>query len=198
MGTTTGTVKVFHAPTLKAKFTGKLALGRQTPSCILDILHVAKASCVLVSTVDGIIWSFHDRLFPQGLMIQSRMTMTDNYPCYHLVEVRTEKSLEVWGTMDDSQLCLLERDRNDWKVQEMKVLTGDPKLRVCAHIVLASFKSKKGILQNHLWISYRSRGTLVCWDTSLHQQRRVINCNSFQSLKTGRDMFTFHKGNICF
>lgn len=185
MGTTAGTLKVFHAPTLRAKFTGKVMIGGIHSSCILDILHVESASCVLISTACGDIWSFHDGLTTKGLKIQCRLNLIDNYQCYHLVALETEGSVQVWGTLDDSQLCLLERDGAGWKSQAIKVRTGDPKLRLCSHIALASFKDKKRVLQNHLWISYRSRGVLVAWDTSSRQQRAVINCNSFQQLKKG-------------
>ena len=182
MGTSTGTLKVFHAPTLKAKFTG---MGGARASCILDILHLEKTSSVLVSTISGDIWSFHDRLSPHGLRIQCRLSLSDCLPCYHLVAVETDESVEVWGTLDNSQLCLLEKDGSGWKSQEIRVATGDPKLRVCSHIILASFRNKKGVTQNHLWISYRSRGVLVAWDVSSRQQKAVVNCNSFPQLKSG-------------
>ena len=185
MGTTTGTIKVFHAPTLQAKFTGKLKIGASRPSCILNILHIPSMACVLVSTANGDIWSFKDRLTPKGLVKQCRLTLTDNYQCYHLVAVEREGTVEVWGTMDNSQLCLLERDGGlVWKSQEIKVTTGDPKLPRCSHIALASFVNKRGVAQNHLWISYRSRGVLVVWDASSRQQLAVVNCNnSFPQLK---------------
>ena len=183
MGTTTGTLKVFHAPTLKAKFTGKLTIGPQKPSCILDILHIESLSCVLVSTTAGDIWSFHDSLTAHGLIKQCRLPLTDNYQCYHLVAVESQGSVEIWGTLDNSQLCLLEKDGAGWKSQEIKVKTGDPKLRLCSHIALAQFKDKRGASQSHLWISFRSRGVLVSLDAALRQQRCVINCNSFQQLK---------------
>jgi serine/threonine protein kinase len=189
MGTTTGTIKVFHAPTLQAKFTGKLIIGASRPSCILNILHIPSMACVLVSTANGDIWSFQDRLTPKGLVKQCRLTLTDYYQCYHLVAVEREGTVEVWGTMDNSQLCLLERDGGlMWKSQEIKVNTGDPKLRLCSHIALASFVNKRGVGQNHLWISYRSRGVLVAWDANSRQQLAVINCNnSFPQLKANKD-----------
>ena len=191
MGTTTGTLKVFHAPTLKAKFTGKLAVGVDRPSCVLNILHIPSISCVLVSTANGDIWSFHDKLTDKGLVIQCRLALIDNYQCYHLVAVEREGLVEVWGTMDNSQLCLLESDGAlGWKTQEVKVQTGDPKLRLCSHIALANFKNgSKGVEQNHLWISYRSRGVLVSWDANSRQQLAVVNCNnSFKQLKAGKAM----------
>ena len=186
MGTTTGTLKVFHAPTLKAKFTGKLVVdvsGR--PSCILNILHIPSISCVLVSTANGEIWSFRDTLTPKGLVIQDQLALTDYYQCYHLVAVEREGAVEVWGTMDNSQLCLLETNgEGRWKSQEIKVNTGDPKLRLCSHIALANFTNTRGVGQNHLWISYRSRGVLVAWNADSRQQLTVVNCNtSFPQLK---------------
>ena len=185
LGTTSGTLKIFHAPTLKAKFTGKLAIGGIQASSILDICHVPKASCVFIATVNGDLWTFDDCLSPRGLRIQNRLTLTDNYRIYHLVVVETATSVEVWGTVDDSQLCLLEREESGWKSQEMKIVTGDPKLRVCSHITLASFKNKRGVQQSYLWISYRSRGLLVAWDASSRKQRALVNCNSFPQLKPG-------------
>ena len=199
MGTTTGTLKIFHAPTLKAKYTGKLIIGVMNPSCVLNILHVESASCVLVSTTNGEIWSFCDSLSVRGLVIQCRLTLTDNYQCYHMVAVEREGTVEVWGTMDNSQLCLLESDGAGWRSQEVKVNTDDPKLRLCSHIALAHFKDKKGVTQDHIWISYRSRGVLVAWDAVAREQRAVINCNiSFQQLKTSEPYHTFMYINTAF
>lgn len=186
MGTTTGTLKVFHTPTLKAKFTGKLATGSSSSSCILNIVHVPSNMCVLVSTANGDILSFHDGLTTKGLVIQCRLTLSDFYQCYHLVAIERDGTVEVWGTMDNSQLCLLESDgRAGWKSQNIKVETGDPKLRLCSHLALANFKDKQGREQTQLWISYRSRGVLVAWDAAARKQIAVVNCNqSFPQLKS--------------
>ncbi len=87
MGTISGTIKVFHAPTLKAKYAGKLAFIGQDASAVLHILHVEETSSVLVATVGSDVWSFYDRLVPGSLKIQDKIILPELSPCYHMVKV---------------------------------------------------------------------------------------------------------------
>jgi len=138
MGTSTGTLKVFHAPTLKAKFAGKLEIGNgQSASLILDILHVEETSSVLVVNTNGEIWSFYDKIVPGGLKIQDRILLPDNNPCFHLTKVNVQGSVEVWGTMDSNRVLLLERVEWGWKKLEFESDPKDPKLRLCSFIAHA-------------------------------------------------------------
>lgn len=185
MGTSTGTLKVFHAPTLKAKFAGKLEIGNgQSASLILDILHVEETSSVLVVNTNGEIWSFYDKIVPGGLKIQDRILLPDNNPCFHLTKVNVQGSVEVWGTMDNNRVLLLERVEWGWKKLEFESDPKDPKLRLCSFIAHASFTARDGNPANHIWISYRQRSLLVSWDAKERKQRAIINCAS--SLKTGK------------
>ncbi len=90
MGTTSGSIKVFHAPTLKVKFT--CALEREGPEgktncAILDILYVEEMRTVLVANFSGEVWSFYDSIVDDGLRLQCKITLPDDSPCYHLAKV---------------------------------------------------------------------------------------------------------------
>ena len=184
MGTSSGTIKVFHSPTLKAKFAGRLEMGGQSSSAVLDIRHVEETSSVLVATVMGEIWSFYDRIVTGGLRIQDRIILPEMSPCYHLVKVNVQGSVEVWGTMDNNRVLVLEKDGSGWRQLEFESDPKDPKLRLCSYIVHANFTGKDGTMQNHVWISYRHRSVLVCWDAKTRQQRTVLNCAD--KLRNGR------------
>ena len=176
LGTSSGTLKVFHAPTLKAKFAGKLEVDGSGASAILDILHVEETASVLVATVGGDIWSFYDRLLPGGLRIQDRIILPDMSPCYHLVKVNVDNCVEVWGTLDNNRVLLLEKDGMGWHKLEFQSDPHDSKLRLCSYIAHCCFTSRSGTPQNHVWISYRHRSVLVCWDARNRQQRCILNC----------------------
>ena len=186
MGTSSGTLKVFHAPTLKSKYTGKLTMEGLPASAILDIRHVEETASVLVATVNGEVWSFYDRIVTGGLKIQDRIILPELSPCYHMVKVNVQGSVEVWGTMDNNRVLLLEKSGggSGWKKLEFESNPGDSKLRLCSFVAHANFTGKDGSMQNHVWLSYRHRSVLVCWDARTRRQRCTLNCAD--KLRTGK------------
>ena len=189
MGTSSGTLKVFHAPTLKTTFAGRLIMAdieNSIKSAILDILYVPETSSVLVANVKGEIWSFYDRIVPGGLKIQDRILLPDYSPCYHMAKVNVQGSIEVWGTMDDNRILLLEKTGDGWRKLEFLAKPQDPKLKLCSYIAHAHFTGRDGSPCNHIWISYRNRSVLVGWDANTRQQRCILNCAD--KLKTGQQV----------
>ena len=179
IGTSTGTLKIFHAPTLKTKFNGKLQLPKQPPSFILDIRHVPETSTVLVANANGDIWSLYDRIVPGGIQIQNRIELSDLSPCYHLVKVNEQGHIEVWGTMENNRLLILEKSADSsemWAKSELKVEPGNPKLQLCSYIVHTCFTGRDGRQLSHIWVSYRNRSVLVSFDVKPRSQRCVLNC----------------------
>ncbi len=93
MGTSAGAIKVFHAPTLKTKFTCTLMTdeaGTMVNRTILDILYVEQMRTVLVASFSGEIWCFYDSIVEDGLRLQCKIELADGLPCYHMVKVSTE------------------------------------------------------------------------------------------------------------
>lgn len=91
MGTTAGTIKIFHAPTLKTKFTSTLETDESmgaTNRTILDILYVEERRTVMVANFSGEVWCFYDKIVEDGLRLQCKISLSDGSPCYHLVKVR--------------------------------------------------------------------------------------------------------------
>ncbi len=80
-------------------------------SAVLHILHVEETHSILVATVGGDIWSLYDQLVPGGLKIQDRIILAELSPFYHLAKVVIEGSVEVWGTMDNDRVLVLEEIR---------------------------------------------------------------------------------------
>ena len=92
LGTTSGMVKVFHAPTLKVKFT--CTLKKEGPDgttnrTILDILYVEEKRTVLIANFSGEVWAFYDTIVDDGLRLLCKIALEDDLPCYHMVKVRT-------------------------------------------------------------------------------------------------------------
>ena len=189
---------VFHAPTLKTKFSGKLTgmmnnleEGSMSGRVILDIRHIPETSSVLVAKVNGEIWSLHDKICPGGLRIEDQILLPDYSPCYHMVKVVVEGSVEVWGTMENNRLLLLERQRLGWSKQELVADPKDHKLRLCSYIVYTTFTGKDGSEMNHIWISYRNRSVLVSFDAKSRKQRCILNCAD--QLRTSELIFFLSK-----
>lgn len=175
MGTSTGNLRILHAPTLKLCHSWKLPSSDDKPSSILKILHVQEMSCVLVTTHGAEIWSLHDRLVgTTGLQILQHM-MIEDCPVYDLVKVNMpDGRVEVWGTMDNNTLILLELDSSQWK-WSLHTLEATGYLKYCSHIVCCSFTNEGGKEERHLWVSYRNRGGLISFDTQERKQRCLLS-----------------------
>ena len=88
IGTISGEIKIFHAPTLQIKFT--CSLQSEEPYVVQDfsvlkILYVEETRRVLISTSSGYIWSFFDSVAEGCLKLQCKLRL--NSPCYDLVQV---------------------------------------------------------------------------------------------------------------
>ena len=180
MGTTTGMIMVFHAPSLKTKFSGTLSSNSEESSMsgrvILDIRHIPETCSLLEAKVNGEIWSLHDKVYLGGLRIEDQILLPDYSPCYHMVKVNVEGAVEVWGTMENNRVLLLERQRLGWNKTELVADQKDHKLRLCSYIVHTTFTGKDGSELSHVWISYRNRSVLVSFDAKSRKQRCILNC----------------------
>ena len=87
MGTTAGTIKIFHALTLQTKFTSTLETMGATNRTILDILYVEERRTVVVANFSGDVWCLYDKIVENGLRLQCKISLNGS-PCYHLVKVR--------------------------------------------------------------------------------------------------------------
>lgn len=180
MGTTSGTIKIFHAPTLKIRFAGKMEKrGGTQASTILNILYVEEAASVLVASHNGEIWIFSDQVVPGGLKVRQHVSLPEFCPCFHLVKVPSsfQDTIEVWGTMDFNRLLVLEKDSKKlWTHSELQARPGDPRLKLCSYISHTVFTGSDGQECSHIWISYRNRSLLLSFDTHTRKQRLTLNC----------------------
>jgi len=180
MGLANGTIKIFHAPTLKVKFAGKMEISGGSPaSFILNILHVQEASCVMVAGHSGEIWIFSDRVLAGGLKVRERILLAEFSPCFHLVKVPHSDPgrVEVWGTMDHNRILLLERsDQSRWTQTVLQANPGDYRMNLCTFITHTSFTGSDGSECSHVWVSYRNRSLLVGFDAHTREQRCTLNC----------------------
>lgn len=167
MGMSTGTLQILNASTLNLQHTWKLAQG----SAILKILHVQDLGCVLVTTHGEEICVLKDKLFGEaGLAILQQITCG---PVYDLVMVKQpEGGVEVWGTMDNNTLLLLQHNGDQWNTSCYSLATSG---RTCTHIVCCSF-AEEGMEERYLWIAYRSRDSIICFDALKKKQLPSINC----------------------
>ncbi len=94
--------------------------------------------------------------------------------------------LEVWGTMENNRLLLLQRtSKTGWKHSQLTIDPKEGRLRLCSHIVCASFTSESGTKERHMWISYRQKSVLVSFDAHTKEQKHILNCAD--KLKSGKD-----------
>ena len=181
IGTTKGILKLKHAPTLTTKFKGELKTeGRSVNKThVLTIAHVKKESSVLVSTDANEIWAFSDKLIPEGLAIEERMSLSQNTNCYQMAVVEVSGSLEVWGTMDNSQLIMLRRQGKGWTMERPYKIDCRPTWQFY-HITHAEFEDEKGVPHNHLWVSYWTKSSMVCWDLQKRQCRTELGTTALK------------------
>ena len=92
--------------------------------------------------------------------------------------------LEVWGTMENNRLLLLQRTaKSSWKHSHLTIDPKEARLRLCSHIAAASFTKESGESARHMWISYRQKSVLVSFDAHTKEQRCILNCAD--KLKSG-------------
>ena len=173
VGTTTGKLRVYHAPTLRCEYVGQLTSDKAS---ILDMVHIKEVSAVMVTTSKGDVWVFHDQLCPQGLLIEEQLCLGDVSTIFHFTKVVVCGCLEVWGTTSNSCLIVLEKTRYGWSKLELSCDPGNSKLKVMSSVVHCGFVDANGRRQNHVWASYWSRTVMVSWDAKTRKQRNVFDC----------------------
>ena len=183
IGTTNGILKLKNTSTLNTKFKGELKTEGEQPlsprnTHVLSIAHVEQTSSVIVSTTMGEIWAFNDKLTENGLMIEEHMILNERANCYQMAVVEVEGSVEVWGTMDNSQLIMLKKQGKGWMMEEPYKVDVKPKGQLFC-ITHTAFSDKDGSTHNHLWMSYRSKGIIVSWDLQRRQYRATVDTMSF-------------------
>lgn len=183
IGTANGILKLKNTSTLNTKFKGELKTEGEPLSPqkihVLSIVHVEQTSSVIVSTDVGEIWAFSDKLTDKGLVIEEHMILKERANCYQMAVVEVEGSVEVWGTMDNSQLLMLKQQGRGWMMDEPYKVAVKPQWQFFC-IADAAFRDKGGTAHNHLWVSYRSKGTIVSWDLQKRQYRTTIDTSSFR------------------
>ena len=144
---------------------------------------------MLVSLTSSEIWSLYDQLVgtPLSLTKQQCISTADqdgSGPVYDLVKVVVDGQIQVWGTMDNNVLLLLERKDGKWIKSYYNIQPYSHHMKVCSHIVWCSFEEDG--YHDHLWISYRSKGGIMCFDVRSKEQRGSINCT--EKLKSLSDI----------
>ena len=181
MGTSQGKLRVIHAPSLRVKYSGKLFQGAEKGSAVLKILHIQEEACVFVSVHSGHIWCLCDHLVGSGLFIEQHLALDDQHSCgpvYDLVDSKVDGVQQVWGTMDNNTLLLLEKHDRQWVPFFHKLCPFGTHMRYCSHIVYCNFMDEESDTeQHHLWVSYQNRGGLVCFDAQQKKQRHTFNCS---------------------
>ena len=192
MGTSKGSIRIVHAPTLSVKYSSKIGQGDSSNhSPILKILHVEEENCVLVASHNLEVWCFHDCLVgePCCLMKRQRIVMDDREDCgpvYDLVKVVTDGKVRVWGTMDNNVLVQFQIEKGVWSKTYHSVTPYNHHMKVCSYIVCCSFVGLNEREEHHLWVSYRSKSGIMCLDARTGSDVGYINCS--EVLQTPQSM----------
>lgn len=188
MGTSKGSIRIVHAPTLAVKYSSRLVRDdEQGHSPILKILHVEEESCVLVTSHNSEVWCFYDTLVgePSSLIKRQKIVMDDREDCgpvYDMVKIVIDGDVHVWGTMDNNVLVRFTIKDGVWSKTYHSLTPYSHHMKVCSYIVCCSFKGCAGLEEHHLWISYRNKSGIMCIDARTANQIGHINCS--EALKT--------------
>ena len=148
---------------------------------------------MLASLTSSEIWSLYDRLVgkPLSLIKQQCISIDDQEgsgPVYDLVKVVVDGQIQVWGTINNNTLLLLERKDGKWIKSYYSIKPYSHHMNVCSHIVWCSFEEDVGGgKQDYLWISYRSKGGIMCFDVRSRKQCGGINCTEKLKSLSGID-----------
>ncbi len=192
MGTSKGSIRIVHAPTLSVKYSSKIGCSENSEySPVLKILHIEEEECVLVTVHNSEVWCFHDRLVgdPSSLIKRQRILIDDRDDCgpiYDLVKVKIDGEVKVWGTMDNNVLIEFQIIKGVWSKSYHFVTPYDHHMKVCSYIVYCNFIGLNQQEEHHLWISYRNKSGLMCIDARTGTQIGHINCT--QALQTSQGM----------
>ena len=179
MGSKNGILRVFHAPTLKCRYAGTLSLSPndEQPSDILDILHVQERSDRLCRDV-GRGGVAVPRQAPQASGPEGGGQDSPWRELSHVSHGQSRRSGILRGVGNHGQQLrpVLEWSHAGWRKMEFVSDPKDTKLRLCSYVAHCSFVGRDGKHQNHVWLSYRHRSVLVCWDAQSRRQRCLLNC----------------------
>ena len=174
MGTDSGNLVVCHAPSLKVKCMHKLS-----GDPIFDIAHVGEASMVVVTTRKGELWCFKDRPGPQGLQVEQVVSAGD--AVYRIVKVVAQESIQVWGSMDSNTVFLMEWvGGKEWKRVKLPPCdSGNAKIVLLSCVAHSSFRDVGGKVRDYVWMAYRNRSVVVCWDAQCKRQLvgHTVDCS---------------------
>ena len=178
MGTDSGSLIVCHAPSLKVKCMHTIPSEAGNTSAIFDIVHVGEVSSVIVTTRRGELWCFRDQPGPQGLHVEQKVSVGD--AVYRLLKVTVQGSVQVWGSMDNNAVFLMEwGGGKEWKrVTLPPCNSGNTKIVLLSCVAHSSFRDSRGKDRDYVWMAYRNRSVLVCWDAQCRRQLEdhTIDC----------------------
>lgn len=92
--------------------------------------------------------------------------------------------IQVWGTMDNNRLLVMEQPQNALQYSEVVVKPKNPKLKLCSYIAFTSFVDSSGVEVEHIWLTYKQRSVLVSFNARTREQRCILNCA--EKLKSGK------------
>lgn len=223
MGTESGTIIVVDATTqtktYAAKLNESLSSNVKAEQPILAIQHMDSKSeeCVIiVMNKNGTIWSLYEAVSPDGFRIHDQLNLPDQSisSCCHITEVSIKTDSEVWGTMMNNNIFILEKeishehyfieDEGDhctykWKKSEVSINPSRYQMSNPSYIVHTKFIERFGSEGNHIWISYQRQSILVSFDAETRKQRCIIELRDLDPehkiFSTGMDLA--HDQLIC-
>ena len=205
MGTESGTIIVVDAITQTKIYSGKLQLNEQSPTVtikaelpIIGIQHMDSKSekcVVIVMNKNGVIWSLYEMVSRNGFRLHQYLSLPEqSISSYcHITEVSTKTDSEVWGTMTNNRVFVLEKEDSiegvqrlmikdncnhcayRWKYSELSISPSSDQITNPSHIVHTKFIERSGSEGNHAWISYYRQSTLVSFDVETRKQRCTID-----------------------
>ena len=198
MGTESGTIIVVDATTQTKIYSGKLneslSSNIKAEQSILAIQHIDSKSeecVVIVVNTNGSIWSLYEAVSLDGFRVHDQLSLTDqSISTYcHITKVDTKTDSEVWGTMMNNSIFILEKEVShehyfiedednhctyNWKKSEFSVNPSRYHMTNPSHIVHTKFIGRSGSEESHVWISYQRQSILVSFDAETRKQRCII------------------------
>ena len=145
---------------------------------------------MVVTTQRGEVWCFRDHPSPGGLQIEQTLKAVD--AVYRLVKVVMRGGpIQVWGSMDNNAVFLMEWGGGEGGKEAWKKISlppcnsGNPKTVLLSCVAHSSFVDSSGNNRDYVWMAYRNRSVVTCWDAQRKCQLMSHTLDCSKVLNTG-------------
>lgn len=148
---------------------------RNNKSFLVDMVHVPQWNMVIALWNRSQLWGMHDQITKSGLHVVDTIDLNSNNHIAQLCVVNLRQRTEVWATRGEKEVVILQDSPTGFCCERTLTCTIDKNLLFCHFITCLHFSnSETGNCMIHVWVSFKGRPHLICWDAEKRVQIHSI------------------------